>query len=333
MRILSFAAAAVLIAWGAPSFAAEPIVSLWYRGLPAGVPRFDDLAAIRAAGFSAVTWPTAQAAALGDLSRLADRAGLFVVLQPDVPGFDLPGRRTLQVSEDRARQVPALAWRALADGVHTISFDPGHDSGTGLHRADGLLAGWVAFAAAFSRQVSANRELFAGLEAAPQPRVLSAAPPGFSVALRQTTRAWVLIATNVASSAAHADVQLPAGVPYAIWVSLTDGTTVGMLDRPGGARWTATLAPGDAAVYVIDKVPTGAGSGPKAQRMICSSGTTSTGPNFASRIGCSIVFKSPTTTTANVSVGRYCFAARSTSAAETAWIFPTYSSKNVSGRL
>ena len=40
---------------------AEPVVSIWYRGT-GGVPKPDDLAVIRAHGFTAITWPAGQAA-------------------------------------------------------------------------------------------------------------------------------------------------------------------------------------------------------------------------------------------------------------------------------
>ena len=62
---------------------AEPVISVWYRGTPAGVPREDDLALIRAHGFTGVTWPSSQVAGLPELSRIADVYGLMVVIQPD----------------------------------------------------------------------------------------------------------------------------------------------------------------------------------------------------------------------------------------------------------
>ena len=43
--------AAAFVALATPAFADTPIVSVWYRGLPAGQPRLDDLAAIKALGF------------------------------------------------------------------------------------------------------------------------------------------------------------------------------------------------------------------------------------------------------------------------------------------
>ena len=63
----------------------------------------------------------------------------------------------------------------------------------------------------------------------------------------------MLIATNTGQSRAEAEVALPPGVPYAIWVSLVDASTIAMRDRPAGARWRFEIDAGAAAVYVIDK--------------------------------------------------------------------------------
>jgi hypothetical protein len=64
----------------------------------------------------------------------------------------------------------------------------------------------------------------------------------------------VVIATNDGDTRGRAEVELPRGVPYAIWASLVDDSTLGMVDRPAGARWMLELDPGQARVYVIDKV-------------------------------------------------------------------------------
>jgi hypothetical protein len=232
---------------------AEPVVSLWYRGTPAGTARLDDLVAVRTAGFSAITWPSADRAGIATLGSLAARAGVAVVLQPDVPALELPGRMTLDVSELAAEQLPAILWRAVARGVRTISLDPRQTSGTGLHTARGVLHEWVAVAATAGRQLSANASLFDDMRPAAAPRILSGGSPAFEASLFQTARAWVLIATNTGRETARVTMQLPAGVPYAIWVSLIDPSTVGMVDRPDGPRWAASLAAGHAAVYVIDK--------------------------------------------------------------------------------
>jgi hypothetical protein len=253
-----FAAAAVVLAVAcaaAPAFA-QPVVSVWYRGTPAGTPRLDDLGAISAAGFSTVTWPASATDQVGELSRLAEQAGIAVVLQPDVPSLELAARTTVNVSapavEDR---LPAIVWHAVALGRRIISLDPRQTSGTGLRTDRGEVPAWVAVAARINRQLSANATLFEVMKPAARPRVLSGRWPGFDAALFQTERAWVLIATNTGRTTARATVQMPAAVPYAIWVSLIDGSTVGMVDRPDGARWTSRLEPGEAAVYVIDKTP------------------------------------------------------------------------------
>jgi hypothetical protein len=239
----------------APAFA-QPVVSLWYRGTPAGTPRLDDLVAIGAAGFSTVTWPASATDRFAELSRLADQAGLSVVLQPDVPSLELVGRTTVNVGERGVEEkLPAIVWRAVAQGQRTISLDSRRTSGTGLRTDSGDVPGWVAVASGIARQLSANATLFEAMKPAARPRVLSARLPGFDAALFQTERAWVLIATNTDRTTARATVQMPPGVPYAIWVSLIDGSTVGMADRPDGARWTSRLEPGQAAVYVIDKTP------------------------------------------------------------------------------
>src|SRR5437660_10955312 len=55
-----------------------PIISVWYRGAPVGTPRRVDLVQIRAAGFSAITWPAERAEAAGALQRLAADEQLVV---------------------------------------------------------------------------------------------------------------------------------------------------------------------------------------------------------------------------------------------------------------
>jgi hypothetical protein len=245
-------AAAVILAGAAlPARAAEPIVSLWYRGSVAGMPRLEDLEAIRAAGFHAVTWPAGRADRLQELGLLARRAGLAVVLEPDIPPFDIANRLTVQVSRTDVRQIPAIVWRAVGRGARVISFDPGRASVTAL--LSGAPPGWVETARRLARQLSANAVLFDALAPADRPSLLPPHDPGLDVGLAASPRAWVVIATNTGSTSARAEVRLPSGVPYAIWVSLIDGTSVAMSDRPDGARWTVMLAPGEAKVYVIDK--------------------------------------------------------------------------------
>jgi hypothetical protein len=140
------------------------------------------------------------------------------------------------------------------------------------------------------------------------PLVVESPPnPRLDVVLRQTGRAWVLIATNLDRTPQRVIARLPAEVPSALWVSLLDGDAMSMLSLPGGPRWTVDLAPGEARAYVIDKVGSDRGQTPVRPRSdpyfkISSAVTTFTGPRFAFRIGCSIFDRSPTTTTAKRSV-------------------------------
>jgi hypothetical protein len=42
-------------------------------------------------------------------------------------------------------------------------------------------------------------------------------------------------------------------VPYAIWTSLLDGSTMSMLSEPTGPRLTLPLRPGQVGVYFADR--------------------------------------------------------------------------------
>ena len=254
MRGFSIAAALVFNLAAAAAFAAEPVVALWYRGTPLGTPRLDDLAAIRAAGFEAITWPSGDTRAVAALSKLAQTLGLLLVIHPEgAAASRIEGRLTIDATHLGATEIPAVAWRAVANGVRTISFDPGPGPGTGLDRPDGQRPEWVAPAAALARQLSANAKLIDGLRRTAPPRFLSLKPPVLDVQLFEGVRAWVLIASNTGRRTVEAEVALPKGVPYAIWVSLLDATTIAMVDRPEGARWKFRIDAGAAAVYVIDK--------------------------------------------------------------------------------
>jgi hypothetical protein len=254
MHGFSIVAALTFSLTAAPAFAAEPVVALWYRGTPLGTPRLDDLAAIKAAGFEAITWPSGDATAVADVGKLAETIGLVLVIQPDGGvASRLAGRLTIDATRLGAAEIPAVAWRALANGVRTISFDPGSGPGTSLERPDGQRPEWVASAVALARQLSANAELIDGLRRTAPPRFVSLKPPALDVQLFEGVRAWVTIATNTGPTSVEAEVALPKGVPYAIWVSLLDATTIAMVDRPEGARWKVRLDAGAAAVYVIDK--------------------------------------------------------------------------------
>ena len=253
MRGFFVVAMCVLSVAGTPAAATEPVVAVWYRGTPAGTPRLDDLAAIKAAGFDAVTWPSGDAVRVGDIGRLAEKVGLVLVIQPEGPASQLEGRVTIDTTGLDAIEIPARAWRAVANGARTISFDPGAGQGAGLERPDGQRREWVRFAVALARQLSANAELIAGLQRATPAIYLSPKPVSLDVQLFEGPRAWVIIATNTSRTEAAAEVALPKGVPYAIWVSLLDPSTIAMADRPDGARWKLRLDGGAAGVYVIDK--------------------------------------------------------------------------------
>lgn len=252
MRAFSAAAALVLLAVTTrPVSAAEPVVSLWYRGTPAGTPRLDDLAAIRAVGFAGVTWPAARADAVAEVGRLAGMAGLTLFVQPE--GLAVDGRLDIDVRRVAPGTIPAFVWRAVGRGVRIVSFDPGHASGTGLGEA-GSPPDWLTPAVALARQLSGNATLIAGLTPGPRPVFLSLRLVSVDVTLLEGPRAWVLIATNTGPAAGQRmTVQLPSRVPYAIWVSLIDGSTIAMRDRAAGAEWTFDLPAGGAAAYVIDK--------------------------------------------------------------------------------
>ncbi|HEX5215735.1 MAG TPA: hypothetical protein VFV98_09750, partial [Vicinamibacterales bacterium] len=240
----------------------EPVVSIWYRGTPAGTPKFDDLVAIAAAGFKSVTWPASQIAGVPELQRLARDAGLAV----DVVATPRPLTLTSGVPSQRvdvitsgvvASVVPALVWRAVARGARFVAFDGGTATGPGLTDTKGGTPGWVWPALSVSRVFTGNDELLSLLRPATvKPSVLSGGTRWLDVALFDTPRAWVAIATNLGAGPVRAMVRLPKGVPYASWVNLMDGEAVAMFDEPAGPRWDMRLKPGEARVIVIDRPST-----------------------------------------------------------------------------
>ena len=239
------------------------MASLWYRGLPAGVPRQVDLDAISETGFTAVTWPLQHGSGALELRRMADRASLKVVIRSEsvaltpITALKPDTRVDIAVTRTPVALFPALAWRAIAHGARVVSFDAGAAEGTGLRTAGSKAPAWVAAASAAARQIAINATLVDTLSASPAVRV---DPPveDLDVALIEAPRSWVLVATNTAAAgAAPADTYafMPPGVPPAEWLNLFDGSTIGMSSRPTGARWHVVLGPGDARVYVIDKDP------------------------------------------------------------------------------
>ena len=73
-------AAIIAMPRAAPQSSA-PTVHVWYRGVPAGVPRQDDLAVIRAHGFGGVVWPDVYADAMRDIARMASIVDLGVMMR------------------------------------------------------------------------------------------------------------------------------------------------------------------------------------------------------------------------------------------------------------
>lgn len=252
-------AAAVLSPSPGQAQAPELAASVWYRGVPAGVPRQDDLAAIRAAGFTAVTWLAGGETSVDAVRPLAASVGLRVIAgRPDPPLTALESLRpthdvTIATGGPDAGPPTALAWRAIMHGARVVSFDAGEAEGAGLMDDEGRLRPWVAEAAAVARQLTFNHDLIASLYPGPDVLVLAPRPAGLDVVLLQTRRVWLLSATNISAEDAHAVAALPTAIPSALWTDLLDGSGMSMLSRPDGPRWTFDLAAGAARLYAIDK--------------------------------------------------------------------------------
>jgi hypothetical protein len=236
--------------------------SLWYRGVPAGEPRQVDLDAISAAGFSAVTWPTLFVSRALDLRRMADRAGLEVVIRTDTAPLTPESALTaepfvdINVLRTPARLFPSLLWRSVAHGARIISFDAGVTEGSGLVDPTGKPAPWVDAASAVAHQLGVNAVMVDTFTHGPAVRV-DPAVAGLDVVLLDAVRSWVLIATNTAAPGtppADTYVFLPRGVPPAEWLNLFDGSTIAMLKQSTGPRWHIVLGPGDVRVYAISKI-------------------------------------------------------------------------------
>jgi hypothetical protein len=236
----------------------ERLASLWYRGRPAGVPRAEDLGDIRAAGFTAVTWPAATAG-VDELQKLAKAAGLDVVLRPSNAPATFASALTphefvdVRVGQDPGGTIAPLAWRAIAHGARVISFDPGRREGTGLSDERHHHPPWVSAAGEVARQLRANGALFAQCRRGPAVVVDRPAPVGLDVTLLEARKSWVLVATNGSGDRVRATAHLPVGIPYALWLNLLDASTMAMLEQPRGPQWTANLEPHGVRIYVIDK--------------------------------------------------------------------------------
>jgi len=236
--------------------------SLWYRGMPPGEPRQVDLDAIAAAGFTAVTWPTLHVTRALDLRRMAERAGLDVVIRTDtVPvtaDSALKGDPYVDILIPRtpARLYPSLLWRSIAHGTRVVSFDAGVKEGSGLEDSAGKPAPWVPAASAVAHQLAVNAIMVDTFTKGPDVKV-DPVVPGLDVVMVDAGRSWVIIATNTADAGtppADTHAFLPKGVPPALWLNLFDGTTIGMLRQATGPRWHVVLGPGDARVYAIGKI-------------------------------------------------------------------------------
>ena len=259
-------AALVVAAWltvlmPARASAADPVVAVWYRGNPAGIPRQSDLGAIRALGFTGVTWPGSNRAGTSELTRLAGLVGLEVLIA-DGPSVPIDGRSALRpparvdiaVSSATPGMISALAWRAVAHGARVIAFDAGVRIGAGLEEPGGALKPWARAAIGVARQLTANANLVNAMKPGPGLIFTPTPPASLNVVLLDGDRSWVIVATNTSASPISSRVRLPAGTPYALWVSWLEGSPLAMISEPAGPRWMLRMEPRSAQVYIIDKV-------------------------------------------------------------------------------
>lgn len=224
----------------------EPRLSLLYRGTPEGSARAVDIEAVRALGFSALTWPHGGSARTDELIRLADALRLKVLLS-DSPSVELA---TIDADRVRPEAMWPLAWRAIARGTRFVSIDPGRNAA--IDRLATQPPRWASAVAGIERQLRANGLLFA--QSHPGPSVVVDRPPvGIDVMLLDAGRSWVVAATNASARSSRVVAHLPPAVPYAMWVDLLDGSTMAMLDEPAGPRWAFDLGPWGVKLYVIDK--------------------------------------------------------------------------------
>jgi len=261
MRVILGLLAAVWFAQiPTPAPATQPIVSVWYRGTPAGTPRQEELAVIRALGFGGVVWPASQPSGLEAMKKMAAAAGLKVTVgtppTPVTPASLLASADhiDLVVGTQSAAVLTMMAWRAVAHGVRAIAFDAGGATGAGLENADRSLRPWAHAAIDLARQFSVNGRLIESFRPGPGLIVTPESSPALDVVMLDADRAWVLIATNASASPMVATVRLPAGAPYAIWVNLLDASTLAMNGEAAGPRWNLHLDARATRVYLIDKM-------------------------------------------------------------------------------
>ncbi|MEZ5317488.1 MAG: hypothetical protein R2752_08830 [Vicinamibacterales bacterium] len=246
------------VAASAAAPVAGPVVSIWYRGTPAGTPSLEDLGELQALGFASVTWPASQSAGAAAVLEEAARIGLHVSVRGrgvSAQSAMLAGVRWVDVpvGDVDARDLPAIVWRAVAHGARAIAFDAGETGGRGWRDAKGDPRPWLEHARALARQFRFNADLL-GLMSLPLPVVIDPpVPAGLEVGLFDATRVWVLIATNTSRATVKAVAHLPKDTPPALWTSLIDGEGMSMLDEPAGPRWTFEIPRGGALVYAINK--------------------------------------------------------------------------------
>ena len=235
------------------------MVSIWYRGTPAGTPRQEELAVIRALGFTGVTWPASQKSALEGLKAMAASTGLQVsVADSPKPAtaesvLTRRDRVDLVVTPQNVATLTPLAWRAIAHGARVIGFDSGAATGAGLENADRSLRSWVPAARGVARQFTANDRLIKALRPGPGVIMTPESVPGLDVVMLDADRSWVVIATNTSSTPVAASVRLPAGTPYALWTDLLDNSSLAMAGETAGPRWNLKMDAHSTRVYLMDK--------------------------------------------------------------------------------
>lgn len=238
---------------------AVPSVGVWYRGQPPGVPQRDDLAVMKALDFSSVTWPSGSTEHLDELQRLAKASRLAVVTRdrpiPVTPSSALaPGEYVdVGVAALPPDSIAPLVWRAVAHGGRIISFDPGNLAGSGLANVNGEAPPWIPAAKGLSRQISFNTALIAALRPGPTVTIDAPKPKDLDVVLLEVERSWLIVATSTSYAPLKATVHLPPTVPYALWVSMIDGSNMSMLDEAAGPTWKLDFPAFGVCVYVIDK--------------------------------------------------------------------------------
>jgi len=252
-----FGLAVLSIAQSAP---VSPLTaSVVYRGEPMTVPRAEDLAVIRAEGFTSVSWPFTNLPSVAALTRIAHDAGLLVNLNADAPVLtpDSPMRGedtvTLPVTAIPAEMITPLAWRAIGHGTRVVAFDPGLRGQSSLIDRQTTRPGWLATASSLARQLQINRALFADSVRGPSPVIDPPRAASIDVSLLDAGRSWILIATNTSRDRLRATIHLHGGVPYGLWLNLVDGSTMAMLSQPGGPQWMLDLEGWGVRIYVIDK--------------------------------------------------------------------------------